>query len=59
VKWPLRVPNPAGPIGEPISSMIGSVVVSFGRMSYLSVAPGTLRVWVVDLVVVTIGGCNL
>jgi hypothetical protein len=37
-----------------MSNRMGSVVVSLGRTSYASVAPGTLRVCVVDWVVVTV-----
>ena len=57
-----NVPNPAAPIGDPISMRTGSELASFLLTSYVSTVPGTSRVWVVVsgwvVVAVTIGSSD-
>jgi hypothetical protein len=62
VKWLASVAKPAAPIGDPISISTGAALGSFGRRSYVSLAPGTSIVRVIGsavVVVVTMGSLHV
>ena len=55
-KWLASVTNPLAPIGDPMMSRTGLVVSeSAPRMSYVSTAPGAVRVLLVCSASVVIG----